>query len=131
MELFKKKDSKFYWYDFKVRDQRYRGSTKETNKTRAEKIAALKLSQVIEGSDPLDRKAPTLQQFSARFLNWVESAKLGEAVQKVLSRLPDSDLARATNNRNKALIGHRPQRLRPSPAWAERGWGYRAPAAWR
>jgi len=76
VELFRKKDSKFYWYDFKVRGKRYRGSTKETNMTRAEMSAALKLSQAIEGNDPLDRKAPSLQQFSTRFLNWVESAML-------------------------------------------------------
>ena len=78
MELFEKKDSKFYWYDFKVRGKRYRGSTKETTITRAEKVAALKLSQAIEGIDPLDRKAPTLQQFSIRFLKWVKTAKLEE-----------------------------------------------------
>jgi hypothetical protein len=76
VELFEKKDSKFYWYDFKVRGKRYRGSTKETTITRAEKVAALKLSQAMEGIDPLDRKPPTLQQFSTRFLNWVKLAKL-------------------------------------------------------
>ena len=48
MELLKKKNSKFYWYDFTVRGERYRGSTKETNITRAGKIAALKLTQAIE-----------------------------------------------------------------------------------
>jgi hypothetical protein len=41
-----------------VRGQRYRGSTKETNITRAGKIAALKLTKAIEGHDPLDRKYP-------------------------------------------------------------------------
>lgn len=49
MELLRKKNWKFYWYDFTVRGQRYRGSTKETNITRAGKIAALKLTQAIEG----------------------------------------------------------------------------------
>jgi len=78
VELFEKKDSKFYWYDFWVRGKRYRGSTKETNIKRAEKVAALKLSQAIEGNDPLDRKAPSLYQFSTRFLEWIESAKLEE-----------------------------------------------------
>ena len=76
MEFFRKKDSRFWWFDFKVRGKRYRGSTKETNIKRAEKVAALKLSQAIEGTDPLDRKAPSLMQFSTRFLNWVEAAKL-------------------------------------------------------
>ena len=82
MELLKKKDSKFYWYDFTVRGQRYRGSTKETNITRAGKIAALKLSQAIEGNDPLDRKAPTLLEFSSRFVEWVKNARLESDSQR-------------------------------------------------
>ena len=76
MELFKKKDSRFYWYDFKLRGKRYRRSTKETNKKRAPKIAALRLSQAMGGTGPLDRKAPSLQEFSIRFLSWVESTIL-------------------------------------------------------
>jgi hypothetical protein len=76
VEQFKKKDSRFYWYDFKLRGQRYRRSTKETNKKRAAKIAALRLSQAMGGTGPLDRKAPSLQEFSIRFLSWVESATL-------------------------------------------------------
>ena len=59
VELFRKKDSRFYWYDFKVRGKRYRGSTrgstKETNKKRAGSIAALRFSQAIEGTGLLDR----------------------------------------------------------------------------
>lgn len=76
MELLKKKKSKFYWYDFTVRGERYRGSTRETNIVRAQKIAALKLTQAIEGHDPLDRKAPTLLEFSSRFAEWVKTARL-------------------------------------------------------
>jgi hypothetical protein len=34
-------EEELYWYDFKVRSRRCRGSTKETNRKRAEKIAAL------------------------------------------------------------------------------------------
>ena len=51
MKLFRKNYSKYYWYDFTVRGKRYRGSTKETNETRAQKAAALK------GSDPLRQEA--------------------------------------------------------------------------
>ncbi len=76
MELFKKSKSKFYWYDFTVGSKRYRGSTKETNKTRAESIAALKLSQAVEGINPLPKKSPGLLEFSSRFLEWVKAAKL-------------------------------------------------------
>jgi integrase len=76
VELLRKKNSKFYWYDFTVRGQRYRGSTKETNSTRAGTIAALKLSKAIEGADPLPRKAPGLLKFGSRFLEWVKNAPL-------------------------------------------------------
>ena len=76
MKLFKKSKSHFYWYDFTVRGQRYRGSTKESSSTRAAKIAGLKLVLALEGSDPLEKKAPTLREFSRRFLEWVENVNL-------------------------------------------------------
>src|SRR5260370_19556854 len=78
VKLFKKKKSQFYWYDFTVRGERFRGSTEETNAARAGKIAGLKLAAALEGSDPLDRKAPTLRESSKRFLEWVTAAKLEE-----------------------------------------------------
>jgi integrase len=74
--LFEKSDSKYYWYDFTVRGERYRASTKESNPARAAKVAALKLAEAIQGRDPLDRKAPTLSEFSGRFLEWVGTARL-------------------------------------------------------
>ena len=76
MKLFKKDNSQFYWFDFTVRGKRYRGSTEETNSARAAKVAGLKLAAAVEGSDPLDRRTPTLQKFSIRFLEWVTNAKL-------------------------------------------------------
>jgi len=82
VELFRKNDSRFYWYDFKVRGKRYRGSTKETNKKKAGRIGALRLSQALGNSGLLDRKAPTLQEFSTQFLRWVESATLAKKTIK-------------------------------------------------
>ena len=76
MKLFKKSKSKFYWYDFTVRGQRYRGSTNETKEARASKGAGLKLAQVVENTDPLPRKAPVLREFSRRFLEWLDNARL-------------------------------------------------------
>jgi integrase len=76
VELFRKKKSQYYWYDFTVRGERYRGSTKETNETRAQKAAALKLAAAIKGSDPIDRKPPTLREYSKDFLQWVGSGRL-------------------------------------------------------
>ena len=76
VELFRKNKSKYYWYDFTVRGERYRGSTKEANETRAQKAAALKLAATVKGSDPLDRKPPTLCEYSKDFLQWVETGRL-------------------------------------------------------
>jgi site-specific recombinase XerD len=76
VKLFKKSKSRFYWYDFTVRGQRYRGSTNETKATRASKIASLKLAQIVENTDPLPKKAPVLWEFSRRFMEWLESVIL-------------------------------------------------------
>jgi integrase len=76
VELFRKVNSKYYWYDFTVRGERYRGSTKETNETRVQKAASLKLAAAIKGSDPLDRKPLTLREYSKHFLQWVETGRL-------------------------------------------------------
>src|SRR5215469_7204855 len=78
VKLFKKRKSTFYWYDFTVRGERFRGSTKEANATRAAKIAGLKLAQATEGSDPLPRRAPTLGEFARDFLKWVDEARREE-----------------------------------------------------
>ncbi len=76
MEIFRKKKSKYFWYDFTVRGERFRGSTKERYEIRAQKIAALKLAAAISGSDPLDKKAPTLREYSKDFLVWVDTGRL-------------------------------------------------------
>ena len=68
MKVFKKRNSKYYWFDFTVRGERFRGSTKETNQGRARKIAALNFADACENNDPLPRKAPTLRKGSERFL---------------------------------------------------------------
>lgn len=82
MKLFKKPKSPYFWYDFTVREKRYRGSTKETQAARASKIAGLKLTAALQGSDPLDRKAPTLREFSLKFLEWVKTARLEPDTQR-------------------------------------------------
>jgi integrase len=79
--MFRKPKSKFYWYDFTVRGQRYRGSTQETNATRATKVASLKFAGVIEGTDPLPTKPFALGEFSQRFLAWVDDARLEDATK--------------------------------------------------
>jgi hypothetical protein len=80
VKLFKK--SRFYWYDFTVRGQRYRGSTSETKAVRAPKVASMKLAQALEQGDLFPAKAPVLAEFSERFLSWLEQARLEEKTKK-------------------------------------------------
>lgn len=58
------------------------GFYQETNKKRAGRIGALRLSQALSGSGLLDHKTPTLQEFSSQFLRWVESATLAQKTAK-------------------------------------------------
>ena len=76
MKLFRKSKSKFYWYDFTVRGHRYRGSTQETKAVRAARFAALKLAQIVEGSDLFPTKPSVLGEFPQRFLAWVDDSRL-------------------------------------------------------
>jgi integrase len=78
VKLFKKPDSSFYWYDFTIRGERFRGSTKESNQARAAKIAGLKYAEAMEGTNPLPKKAPLLREFSREFLKWVSEARREE-----------------------------------------------------
>jgi len=58
VELVKRKNSHCWWYDFTVRGERFRGSTKETNKAAASAKAAQLLA---EGQRPaINKKAPVL-----------------------------------------------------------------------
>ena len=76
MKLFKKAKSRFYWFDFTVRGQRYRGSTGETKAVRATKVASIKLAQALDHGDLFPTKAAVLAEFSERFLSWLEEARL-------------------------------------------------------
>ena len=82
MKLFKKPNSKFYWYDFTARGCRYRGSTQETKSVRALQVASLKLASAMENTDPLPSKPPVLGELAERFLDWVNSSRLEEKTKK-------------------------------------------------
>ena len=77
MELFRRKNSRCWWYDFTVRGERFRGSTKETNKTAAHARAAQILTELSNGNvfRP-GRRGPYLSEFAVRFLTFVANAKL-------------------------------------------------------
>jgi hypothetical protein len=82
VKLFRKPNSKFYWYDFTVRGSRYRGSTQETKSIRALQVASLRLASVMECTDPLPTRPPVLRDFADHFLGWVNDGRLEQKTRK-------------------------------------------------
>ena len=82
VKLFRKPNTKFYWYDFTVRRSCYRGSTQETKSVRALQVASLKLTSVMESTDPIPTKPAVLREFADRFLDWVNNSRLEEKTRK-------------------------------------------------
>lgn len=82
MKLFKKTKSRFYWFDFTVRGQRYRGSTGETKAVRATKVASMKLAQAVEHGDLFSARSTVLFEFSERFLTRLDEARVEEKTRK-------------------------------------------------
>jgi integrase len=84
VNLFKRPDHPYWWYDFTVRGERFRGSTKETRKTAAFGKAATLLAAVAEGKSQTNKKAPVLSAFVVRFMSYVDNAKLAEKSKSYL-----------------------------------------------
>ena len=82
VKIFKKPKSRFYWFDFTVRGQRYRGSTGETKAVRATKVGSMKLAQAVEHGDLFPARSRGLGEFSVRFLSWLDEARLEEKTRK-------------------------------------------------
>jgi integrase len=75
VKIFKKAKSRFYWFDFTIRGQRYRGSTGETKAVRGTKVASMKLAQVLEHGDLFPTKPTVMSEFSERFLTWLDETR--------------------------------------------------------
>ena len=69
MYIFRRPRSKYFQYDFTVRGERFRGSTKETNETRAEGIAALKFTPAVRRGDPSKVSHPRFANMRRTFLS--------------------------------------------------------------
>jgi hypothetical protein len=82
VKLFRKPKSRFYWFDFTIRGQRYRGSTGETKMVRAAKVASMKLARALEHGDLLPAKPTVLAEFTERLLKWLDEARLEEKTKK-------------------------------------------------
>jgi hypothetical protein len=82
VKLFRKAKSRFYWFDFTVRGQRYRGSTGETKAVRAAKVASMKLAKAVEHGDLFSARSMFLFEFSQRFLTRLDEARVEEKTRK-------------------------------------------------
>ena len=84
MNLFRRPGHPYWWYDFTVRGERFRGSTKETRKTSAFGKAATLLAAIAEGKSQTNKKAPMLSAFVVRFMSYVDNAKLADKSKSYL-----------------------------------------------
>jgi integrase len=77
MPLVRKPGSPFWWYDFYFEGKRYRESTKQKTKQAAATVEAAALTSLIQGIQPSRRtgRAPTLREFSVRFLAWTKNTR--------------------------------------------------------
>lgn len=70
-------------YDFWLQGRRYRGSTHEANRARAEKVQALLLLEANKKRSLLRfTKVPVLSEFSHRFFEWVTASQLATATKQ-------------------------------------------------
>lgn len=71
------KRGKFFHYEFMIDGRKYRGSTKETVKSRAQTVEALLIAEVRNSGGNLKlRKSPVLREFAKRFLDFVEAQRV-------------------------------------------------------
>ena len=105
MTLFRKPHSPYWWYSFYFEGKRCRQSTKQQTKSAAAAVEAARLVELQEhGANFLrPHKSPTLQEFSVRFLEWVDLTQRLKPSGKKYYRygwrlLEFTDLARMTLN---------------------------------
>jgi integrase len=72
-----KKRGKYWHYEFMLDGAKYRGTTKETVKSRAKTVEALQIADVRNNSGNVSlRRAPVLRDFSERFLEYVDAQEV-------------------------------------------------------
>src|SRR5260370_39888706 len=65
---------KYWHYEFMIDGRKYRGTTKETVKSRANTFEALRIADIRNNGGNVDlRRAPVLRDFAKRFLELVDS----------------------------------------------------------
>ncbi len=73
--IFKRGD--IYYYEFELRGRRYKESTRQGNPRTARQMEAARRTQILKGEVGIHDKppAPTFQDFSERFLDWIATEK--------------------------------------------------------
>ncbi len=77
MPLYKVRKSPFFWYDIRIGSKRCRGSTKETNISRARQVESALINKYSAGEIPR-RHTPTLAEFSVEFLRFNSETRRDE-----------------------------------------------------
>lgn len=75
MALFKRNDSKFWWFHFEYNNKHHQKSTKTANKREAREIEAAYRTQLAKGEVGLEakKKIPNFDEAMSDFLKWSES----------------------------------------------------------
>lgn len=75
MQVFKRPDSKFYWYKFSHRGKLYQKSTKLKNIRKAEEFAEAVRTSLVRGEAGImdQTPAPSLQEFEPQFTEFIET----------------------------------------------------------
>ncbi len=99
MALYKQAKSECWYYDFRIAGKRYRGSTKETTKSRARAFESKLMAEILKrGPSAVPKKPPTLQELSVRFLKWVDECSLDADTKRYYKNgwrlLKDKDIVR-------------------------------------
>jgi integrase len=82
MPIVQKPGSPFLWYDFRIAGVRYRGSTKQTSKQKAQQVEAALITQISLGQrSGVRAKAPLLQEFASVFLRETNASRLASATK--------------------------------------------------
>jgi len=88
MPIARKENSPYFWYDFRYRGERHRGSTKETSKAAARHFEAQLIAKLALGDilPVRGRRAPLLRDFLPQFLASFETNQLRAEKTKLYYR---------------------------------------------
>jgi integrase len=131
MQFYKRPGSKFWWFKFVYRGVRYQESTKQTNRRKAEDLAAAFRLRLIEDELNVKRKkaAPTFSQAMAQYLESVKEQHPDHPAtvqrytvaskpllqffgNKLLNNITPDDVARYRSQRMKQTSEHTGRKLK-------------------